>query len=101
MNISLKHFFLVPTLLDSTKLSQQIYGAYLNQFREYTVALPIKRAIIGQEAIAQKKSVLEYAQSSSLALNYYELIESLWTNMCGRENQQQKHKLPMEAAINE
>ena len=78
MNLKLGHFFLVPTLLDSTKLSQQIYGAYINQFEEHTLALPIKRSVIGQEASAQKKSILEYAPTSQLASNYYELIEHLW-----------------------
>ena len=83
MNIELEHFFLVPTLLDSTKLSQQIYGAYLNQFRQYTVEIAVRRSITGQEAIAKKKSVLEYAQSSPLALNYYMLITHIWSLILG------------------
>lgn len=101
MNINLNHFFLVPTLLDSTKLSQQIYGAYLNQFQKFAVALPIKRAIIGQEATAQKKSVLEYAQSSPLALSYYELVEHLWKSISvtdAKDNQSEVLSLHMEIA---
>jgi chromosome partitioning protein len=87
MNIELEHFFLVPTLLDTTKLSQQIYGAYLNQFGDYAVAFPIKRAIIGQEAIAHKKSVTEYAQTSQLATNYYALVIYIWSMLSVMDRQ--------------
>lgn len=81
MDIHLENFFLVPTLLDNSRLSQQIYGSYLNEFDKYSVEIPIKRATAGQEAMANRISILEYAQSSDVASTYRSLIEFLWSKI--------------------
>jgi len=86
MKLSWDHFFLVPTLLEKTKLSQQIYGAYLNEHGENIIPIPIRRAVKGQEAILLRKSVLEHDISSPLSQDYFELIIALWNKVCSQKN---------------
>jgi chromosome partitioning protein len=78
MKLSWEHFFLVPTLLEKTKLSQQIYGAYLNEYGGDIIPNPIRRAVKGQEAILLRKSVIEHDVNSPLSQDYFELIVALW-----------------------
>jgi len=79
------NYFLVPTFLEKSKISQQIYGAYLNQFPENVLATPIRRTAVGQEALTLRKSAIEYAPTSSLADDYYEAIKSLWGKILASE----------------
>ena len=78
MELNWDNFFLVPTMLDHTKLSQQIYKAYKGQFSKYLVGYPIKRSILGQEAVLSGISILEYERSSPLAKGYYGLVNEVW-----------------------
>lgn len=78
MHIEWKNFLLVPTLLEKTKLSQQIYGAYLNQYSDNIVSTPIRRGIKGQEALVLSQTPLEYDAKSPLAQDYFELMQQIW-----------------------
>lgn len=78
MKINWSNFFLVPTLLEKTKLSQQIYAAYVNLYRSNILEKPIRRAIKGQEAHLMQKSVVEHHPKSPLASDYYEMMAELW-----------------------
>lgn len=86
MNLQWQNMFLVPTLLEKTKLSQQIYGSYLNQYDKLIIPRPIRRGAIGQEANLLKQSVMETDPSSPLAQDYYELISDLWERILNEEN---------------
>lgn len=79
-------FYLVPTMLEKTKLSQQIYGSYITQHPDELIATPIRRAVTGQEAALAGQSVIEYDPSSVLASDYYELINQVWDKVCPIEN---------------
>lgn len=72
------NYFLIPQFLEKSKISQQIYGSYLNQYPENVLATPIRRSAVAQEALALRKSILEYAPISPLADDYYEAIKTLW-----------------------
>jgi chromosome partitioning protein len=85
MRIDWDNYFLIPTLLDKSKISQQIYGAYLNQYPENVLATPIRRSATGQEALAIRKSVFEYAPTSALADDYFEAIKTLWGKILATE----------------
>jgi len=93
MRLSWDNFFLVPTLLEKTKLSQQIYGAYLNEYADNIVPSPIRRAIKGQEATLLKQSILEYDANSPLAQDYYELITSIWDKINGSHDRSIKKSI--------
>lgn len=86
MKLNWDNFFLIPTLLEKNKLSHQIYAAYLNNFGEYLVPIPIRRAIKGQEAIALTQTPLEYDPSSGLSQDYCELIMDIWSKICTDTN---------------
>ena len=49
LNLLWRNVIVIPTLLENTKLSQQIHGAYLSQCQDESVATPIRRAVKGQE----------------------------------------------------
>jgi len=78
MKINWEHFYLIPTLLEKTKLSQQIYAAYLNSHEEIVLSTPIRRAIKGQEAAVLSQSIIELDPSSPLSQDYFDLIKNIW-----------------------
>lgn len=84
MELEWDRFLLLPTLLDNTKLSHQIYGAYLQQYSKFMITTPIRRAVKGQEALFCKKTVLEYDSKSPVAADYYEMIKGLWAKITGK-----------------
>ena len=81
------NYFLVPTLLETNKLSQQIYGAYLTNFAGQVIEHPIRRTIKGQEALVMGGSIFEYDPSSPLANDYYDLVKKMWSQMAGEATQ--------------
>jgi chromosome partitioning protein len=85
MGLKWENTYLVPTLLEKTKLSQQIYGSYLNQYDKSIIPRPIRRGVIGQEANLLKLSVMETDPSSPLAQDYYELVTDLWDRILNEE----------------
>jgi len=86
MKLDWDNFLLIPTLLEKTKLSQQIYGAYLNQYADKVIPTPLRRGVKGQEAILLKQSAIEHDPTSSLAQDYYELTQEFWNRVT--ENRQ-------------
>jgi hypothetical protein len=78
MQIKWDNFILLPTLLEKTKLSQQIYGAYLTDYAKEVIATPIRRAVTGHEASLLGISVIEHDMSSSLASDYFDIIQTIW-----------------------
>jgi chromosome partitioning protein len=81
MNLQWEDFYLVPTLLEKTKISQQIYGAYLNQYGNQVIPIPIRRSVIGQESRVLRHSAIEHDPTSSLAQDYFDLITDLWNRI--------------------
>lgn len=72
------HFIQIPTLLEKTNISQQIYAAYLNLYGNNVVPFPIRRSVIGQDARVLKHSVIEEDPSSPLAQDYYDALKNIW-----------------------
>jgi chromosome partitioning protein len=81
MNLEWDNFYLIPTLLEKTKLSQQIYGAYLNNYGDKVIPIPIRRSIIGQESRVLRHSIIEHDPISPLAQDYFDLICDLWNKL--------------------
>ena len=84
MNLQWDSFYLLPTLHEKTKLSQQIYGTYLNQLSEKIIPTPIRRAVKGQEAMVVRKSAIEHDPASPLAQDYYEFFQQYWNKLIVR-----------------
>lgn len=89
-----------PTLLERTGLSQQIYAQYLSKFNSYIIPIPIRMSVKGQESLVCKQSIIEYAPTSSLAQEFYELITAIWQKMTGH-NIDNILKRPVNTAITE
>jgi chromosome partitioning protein len=68
---------LIPTLLEKTKLSMQIYGAYMNEHPNITLTSSIRRSIKGHEASLIGLSVIEHESSSPLAQDYFEISSQI------------------------
>lgn len=86
MNLANQKIIMFPTLLERSALSQQIYAQYLSKFNEYIIPIPIRVSVKGQEALVCQQSILEYAPTSSLAQEYYELILSIWQKINNKKN---------------
>jgi chromosome partitioning protein len=85
MKLEWDNFILVPTLLEKTKLSSQIYGSYLNSYGDKVTHSAIRRAVKGQEALVLKQSAIEYDPTSSLAQDYFELTQEIWDRILRAE----------------
>lgn len=81
MNLEWDSFYLIPTLLEKTKLSQQIYASYLNNFQDCVISIPIRRSISGQEARIFQVSAMEFDAKSLLAQDYYEAVQEIWSKV--------------------
>lgn len=73
-----QNLFMVPTLLENTNLSKEIYKSYIESHRQLVIPNTIRRSVGGQEAAYTRLSVVEYAPNSPLAQDYYELLTEIW-----------------------
>jgi len=80
-----ENFIVVPTLLEKTKLSDQIQAQYKTLYPELITRTSIRRAVKGQESVAQKYSVIESDSSSPLANDYYEVVKEIWERIQGNK----------------
>lgn len=87
LGIHWRNFIMVPTLLEKTKLSQQIYGAYISTYGDNVLPSPIRRGVLAQEASFCRQSVLEYDPTSALAGDYYDLINGIWSKLIGGQKE--------------
>lgn len=78
MKITDQKLILFPTGLTNNSLSSQAYAKYTAQFPEYLINCPLRVSAVGDEAVSQQLSIMEYAPSSSLATQHYHLMISLW-----------------------
>ena len=101
MGLKTQNIIMIPTLLDRSTLSQQIYAQYLAKFSDYIIPIPIRTSVKGQEALVLKQTILEYAPSSSLSQDYYELIKLLWGKISGIKSESLYPKKITEAHVEE
>lgn len=78
MGIDEQKLIMFSTMLDRTSLSVQINGQYLSRYADNIIPIPIRRSIKGEEALLHRESIIEYAPTSSLAIDYYKLIVEIW-----------------------
>lgn len=81
MKIQWEHFIQITTLLENTSMSDKIYKSYISEYGENVITKAIRHAVIGQEASAYHRSVIEYDPSSPLAQDYYSVVESIWARL--------------------
>lgn len=86
MKICWDKFIQVPTLLEKNKLSQQIYGAYLQKYPDTTIPFSIRRSVTGQEARVFNRCVIEYEPTSPLAHDYYDVFREIWKRILCEDN---------------
>jgi len=77
MRLKWHNIIAVPTLLEKTNISQQIYGSYLNQYPDCIVSTPIRRSVKGHESSMYGISILEYDSLSTLSEDYLDLMLSI------------------------
>ncbi len=78
MNVEWDHFVMIPTLLDNTTLSQQIYSSYVTNYQKDVIPAPIRRSVKGQESLVTNQSPIEYDPASSLSQDYFEFVTKFW-----------------------
>jgi chromosome partitioning protein len=77
-NVHLDNIMYLPTLLEKTNISQQIYAKYMTDYGEQVIPSPIRRNVKGQEARILNLSVIEYSPTSELAQDYYDASCEVW-----------------------
>ena len=90
MKLNNQKIIMFATLLDRSSLSQQIYAQYLTKFSDFFIPIPIRTSTKGQEALIHKQTILEYAPTSQMAQDYYDLIVAIWDSI-NEEVQQQEN----------
>lgn len=75
--------FLIPTIRENTKLSQQILGAYISQYGSRKLLTnTIRKSVLGQEAFYLNRSVLEHNPKSDLSDDYVNVVREIWDRIC-------------------
>lgn len=82
MKFSWDHFYMLPTMLINTSISQNVYARYLNSYSNAVIPIPVRHSTIAEESHAAGLSTLEYDPSSPLANDYYDIIVALWSKIC-------------------
>lgn len=77
-DVEWRNYIFVPTLLEQTKISQQIYEYYICTYRGHIIPSSLRRAVGGQEASVLRKSIIEHLPNSLLAADYYQLTDAIW-----------------------
>ena len=78
MRLNNQKIIMFSTLLDRTSISQQINAQYITKFTNYLIPNPIRISVKFQEALLNGQSIIEYAPTSSVSQEYFELINSIW-----------------------
>lgn len=73
-----KNMFYIPTLLARNNISQTIYAAYVQKYKDHLIPCPIRDSIKAQEARAVNQSIFEFAPTSDIAQDYYTVVKELW-----------------------
>ena len=83
MNIKWNTFIIIPTLLEKTKLSNQIEAGYKTQYPKFVTTNSIRRATKGQESLVKNASIFEVDPNSQLATDYFEVLTEIWHRIGG------------------
>lgn len=81
MELDWNNFILISTKLERTKISTQIEAQYKTLFPDLITACSIRSAAKGQESSLDKVSAIEYDPESSLAEDYYAVIQDVWNRI--------------------
>lgn len=81
MELSWSDYIMIPTLLENNKISKQILGSYISDYKDQITNGTIRRTVKGQESMAMKQSIFEYSPSSELSKDYDGVIEEVWTRI--------------------
>lgn len=74
----------VRTLLDTNEIiPSKINKKYGEQYAEYITDRSIRKSALASQAASQKLSSIEYAPTSTLADDYYEVIKEIWSRVNG------------------
>ena len=85
MKIMWDHYYMIPTLLENNSMSQNIYARYLNKYESAIISLPIRKAVVAQEARLVNLSIIEHNPTCNLATDYHEIISTLWNKLIDKE----------------
>lgn len=96
MDLHTQKLIMFPTLLEKTSLSQQIFAKYLSKFAKYIIPVAIRRSVKGEEALIHRQTVLEYAPTSPLADDYFDLLKTIWSNINETQVTQKESNYNME-----
>lgn len=97
MGINKQKLIMFPTLLEKSSLSQQIFAKYLSKFSEFVIPIAIRKSVKGEEALIHKQTMLEYAPTSPLADDYFDLFKAIWAKIIDELHPEQI-KMAMEVA---
>lgn len=81
MNLQWDNFIIIPTLLERTKLSNQIEAGYKTQYPKFVTDNSIRRATKGQESLVKNVCIFEIEPNSQLANDYFEIITEIWNKI--------------------
>jgi chromosome partitioning protein len=85
MNAKFNHVY-VPTRLNSgRKLSQEIYSWYRNNLSSCVEGV-VKESVQGEESVAVRQSVPEYAPTSQAADEMRDLLKEIWERVSSNES---------------
>lgn len=86
MGINHQKLMMVPTLLEKTSLSHQIFAKYLSKFSSFIIPTAIRKSVKGEEALIHRKTLFEYAPTTQLSDDYFDLLKIMWSSINEEKN---------------
>jgi chromosome partitioning protein len=81
MRHTFKTLRIIPTMVETNKLSQTILGRYRVQYEDLCTAGSIRRAIAVQEANALGKSLMEISNKSAVFQDFVQVLKEINTDL--------------------
>lgn len=88
MKQELSGLFLISTLTDSSKLSNQINAHYMNAYADIIVPYSIRRSVVGAECGFMNITPNEYNPTHALSEDYRKVISYIWEKALDTERTQ-------------
>lgn len=87
---TLDGIILIPGFVESTRLSQQVLGAYQATYPERFTESHIRRSTTIPEASNAGLSIFEYAGNSPAAEDYNKVCREVWNKICKKQEKASK-----------
>lgn len=96
MGLNNQKLIMLPTLLEKSSLSHQIFAKYLSRFASFIIPSAIRKSVKGEEALIHRQTIFEYSPTAPLADDYFDILKTMWSIINEEERVKSNEKITMD-----